>query len=80
MPFGREIGGFILTVSGLRNFYFLPHFYDMRLGYKGDVFFFMSKNERRVSMFMYGNHSFNVHTCTFSQGYRFFLMRVNGGG
>lgn len=45
----------MLTVSGLKNFYFLPHFHDMRCGYarimeiirtnyhrdpyKGDVFF-----------------------------------------
>jgi IS66 Orf2 like protein. len=23
----------MLTVSGLKNFYYLPHFYDMRCGY-----------------------------------------------
>lgn len=33
MPSGRKIGGFMLTVLGLRNFYFLPHFHDMCCGY-----------------------------------------------
>lgn len=49
----------MLAVSGLKNFYYLPHFHDMRCcyslimkairmsyhhnPYNGDVFFFMSK-------------------------------------
>lgn len=82
----------MLTVSGLKNFYFLPHFHDMRCGYarimeiirmnyhrdpyKGDVFFFMSKNERSVRMLMYEKHSFNVHTRTFAKGYRFMKIRL----
>lgn len=43
--------------------------------YKGDVFFFMPKNERSVRMVMYEKHAFNVHTCTFSKGYRFMKIR-----
>lgn len=55
--FGRKVGGSMLTISGLENFYYLPHFHDMRCGYshileiirmnyrrkhyKGNVFFFM---------------------------------------
>lgn len=27
---GREIGGFMLTITGLKNFYYLPSFHDMR--------------------------------------------------
>ena len=81
----------MLTVSDLKNFYYLPHFHDMRCGYarimevirmsyhrnpyKGDVFFFMSKNERSVRMVMYDKHAFNVHTCTFAKGYRFMKIR-----
>ena len=58
----------MLTISGLKNFYYLPHFHDMRYGYsrileiirmsyhrdpyKGDVYFFMSKNERSVRIYM----------------------------
>lgn len=26
VPVGREVGGIMLTVSGLKNFYFLPYF------------------------------------------------------
>lgn len=82
----------MLTVSGLKNFYFLPHFHDMRCGYarilevirisyhrnpyKGDVFFFMSKNERTVRMLMYEKHAFNVHSCTFAKGYRFMKIKI----
>ncbi|WP_321332048.1 IS66 family insertion sequence element accessory protein TnpB [uncultured Bacteroides sp.] len=66
----------MLTVSGLKNFYYLPHFHDMRCGYarimevirmsyhrnpyKGDVFFFMSKNERSVRMVMYERKSLPI--------------------
>ena len=56
----------MLTISGLRNFYFLPNMTDMRCGYNrimeivrtvygrdpydGDVYFYMSKNQRTVRM------------------------------
>lgn len=68
VSFDRKVGGFMLTISGLKNFYYLPHFHDMRYGYscileiirmsyhrdpyKGDVYFFMSKNERSVRIYM----------------------------
>ena len=38
-------------------------------------FFFMSRNERSVSMVMYDKHAFNVHTCTFAKGYFFMKIR-----
>lgn len=72
-PIGREIGG------------------DMRCGYarimevirmsyhrnpdQGDVFFFMSKDERSVRMVMYEKQAFNINTCTFTKGYRFMKIR-----
>jgi len=43
--------------------------------YKGDVFFFMSKNERSVRMVMYDKHTFNVYTCYFVKEYRFVKIR-----
>ena len=65
ISFGREAGSFMLTVSGLKNFYFLSHFHDMRCGYsrimevirmsyhrnpyQGDVFFFMSKGKHSIA-------------------------------
>lgn len=33
VPFDREFGGSILTISELKYFYFLPHFHDMRCSY-----------------------------------------------
>lgn len=73
----------MLAVSGLKNFYYLPHFHDMRCcyslimkairmsyhhnPYNGDVFFFMSKNERSLRMVMYEKHSFNIHTVFFER-------------
>lgn len=44
--------------------------------YTGDVFFFMSKDERSVHMLLYEKHFFNVHTRTFSKGYRFMKLKV----
>ena len=62
----RETGGAMLTISGLKNFYYIPGVTDMRCGYSrllqivkqmthhdpynGDVFVFMSKNRRKVKM------------------------------
>ena len=61
----------MLTISGLRNFYFLPNMTDMRCGYNrimeivrtvygrdpydGDVYFYMSKNQRTVRMVVSGH-------------------------
>lgn len=60
-----EVGGFMLSVTGLNNFYFLKDFHDMRCKYEralsiihqqlnrepeaGDVFIVMSKDMRKVS-------------------------------
>ena len=62
----REFGGAMLTISGLKRFYYIPGVTDMRCGYSrllqivkqmthhdpynGDVFVFMSKDRRKVKM------------------------------
>ncbi|RGC86642.1 hypothetical protein DW640_02805 [Bacteroides sp. AM23-12] len=72
----------MLTITGLKNFYFLLGMNDMRCGYhrimeivktrfgrktnEGDVFFYMSKDHRKVRMVYYERNSFNFYTKTFA--------------
>ena len=63
----------MLTISGLKRFYYIPGMTDMRCGYNrllqivkqmthhdpynGDVFVFMSKDRRKVKMVHFENHA-----------------------
>lgn len=76
----------MLTLSGLKKFYFLPNFHDMRCKaprvaeivrnkyhrdpLNGDVYIFMSRNCRRVRMIHYENHAYYLHEKTFVYGNR----------
>lgn len=80
----------MLTISGLKNFYYVPGVTDMRCGYNrllqivrqmthndpynGDVFVFMSKDRRKVKMVHFENHAYYVHEKVFTEGYRFMLL------
>ena len=80
----------MLTISGLRNFYYLPHFHDMRCKapriseiirsryhrdpHNGDVYIFMSKDQHKVKMIHYEYHAYCLHEKSFTDGYRF--MRI----
>ena len=71
----------MLSITGLHNFYFLPHFHDMRCKARrisdmirvkyhrdplnGDVYVFMSKDQTKVKMIHYENHAFYVHEGTY---------------
>ena len=86
----REAGGPMLTISGLKNFYYIPGVTDMRCGYSrllqivkqmthhdpynGDVFVFMSKDRRKVKMVHFENHAYYIHEKVFTHGYRFMLL------
>ena len=77
----------MLSINGLHNFYFLPHLHDMRCKaprifeiirakyhrdpLNGDVYIFMSKDQRRVKMVHYENHAFYVHEKSFTKDYKF---------
>ena len=77
----------MLSITGLHNFYFLPHFHDMRCKARrvsemirakyhrdplnGDVYIFMSKDQTKVKMIHYENHAFYVHEKSFVDGYKF---------
>lgn len=80
----------MLTINGLRNFYFLPHFHDMRCKapriseiirsryhrdpFNGDVYIFMSKDRRKVKMIHFENHAYYLHEKSFTDGYRFIRL------
>ncbi len=86
----REAGGPMLTISGLKRFYYIPGVTDMRCGYSrllqivkqmthhnpynGDVFVFMSKDRRKVKMVHFENHAYYIHEKVFTDGYSFMLM------
>ena len=81
----------MLTISGLKQFYFVPDINDMRCGaqrllqivkhkhhlstHNGNVFIFMSKNRRTVKMVNFEDNAYYVHQKTFAPGYTF--MRLN---
>ena len=81
----------MLTISGLKKFYFVPNINDMRCGahrlleivkhkynlktHNGDVFIFMSKNQRTVKMVNYEEHAYYVHQKTFAPGYCFMKLK-----
>ena len=86
----------MLTLSGLKKFYFLPNFHDMRCKaprvaeivrnkyhrdpLNGNVYIFMSRNCRRVRMIHYENHAYYLHEKTFVDGYRFVQVKFTGDG
>ncbi|MBQ0096166.1 MAG: IS66 family insertion sequence element accessory protein TnpB [Bacteroidales bacterium] len=83
----------MLTISGLRNFYFIPEFTDMRCKaprvleivhrrfgrepYDGDVFIFMSRNRKKLRMVHFEDNAYYLHEKSFVKGYRY--MRVEYG-
>jgi hypothetical protein len=80
----------MLTISGLKRFYYIPGMTDMRCGYNrllqivkqmthhdpynGDVFVFMSKDRRKVKMVHFENHAYYIHEKVFTDGYSFMLL------
>ena len=91
---GREIGGSMLSVTGLNHFYYVRDFTDMRCKHSrilsiirerlhrepsdGDVFIVMSKNRRIVRMFTYDHRSYSLFEKKFVAGYQFMKVERNG--
>ena len=94
MPADREIGGIMLSVTGIHHFYYLRDFTDMRCKHSrilsvireqlhrepagGDVFIVMSKNRRIVRMFTYDNRSYSLFEKKFVSGYQFMKVIRRG--
>ena len=86
----------MLTISELRNFYFVPKFTDMRCKaprmleiihsrfgrdpYNGDVFIFMSKDRRRLRLIHFEDHAFYMHEKSFTQGYKYMKIQYADDG
>jgi transposase len=84
---GRETGGLMLSINGLHNFYYLPELHDMRCKAQriceiirgryhrdplnGDVYMFMSKDQRKVHMIHYERNAYYLHEKSFIKGYKF---------
>ena len=84
---GRETGGLMLSINGLHNFYYLPELHDMRckaqriceiirgryhrVPLNGDVYIFMSKDQRKVRIIHYEHNAYYLHEKSFIKGYKF---------
>ncbi|MEG1726141.1 MAG: IS66 family insertion sequence element accessory protein TnpB [Anaerovoracaceae bacterium] len=82
-----EFGGFMLSITGLNQFYYLRGFHDMRCKYErvlsiihqqlncepkdGDVFIVMSKDHRLIRLFSYDRRSYSLYERRFVPGYKF---------
>ena len=94
VPYGRETGGVMLSVTGLNHFYYVRDFTDMRCKHSrvlsiirerlhreprdGDVFIVMSRNRRIVRMFSFDNRSYSLFEKKFVAGYQFMKVERNG--
>ncbi|ADV43954.1 hypothetical protein Bache_1976 [Bacteroides helcogenes P 36-108] len=88
---GEEVGGLMLSATGMDRFYYLRNFHDFhcknsralsiihrqlnRVSEKDEVFIVISKGRRKVRLFVYDNRSFSLYEQYFMPGYRF--MRVS---
>lgn len=86
----------MLTINGLRKFYFLPLFHDMRCKapriteiirshynrdpLNGDVYIFMSKDCKKVKMVHFENHAYYLHEKTYVRGYSFMRISFDRSG
>lgn len=91
---GGEAGGAMLNVTGMNRFYYLRNFHDMRCKYErvlsvihqqlnrepeeDEVFIVMSKDRRKVRLFVYDHRSFSLYEKRFSSGYKFMQVCRQG--
>ena len=84
----------MLTISGLKRFFFLPRFNDMRCKaqtiseiirsrynhdpHNGDVYVFMSKNCRRIRLIHYEKNAYYLHEKTFVNDCTFVKIKEEG--
>ncbi len=90
----REIGGSMLSVTGLNRFFYLRDFTDMRCKHSrvlsvireqlhrepsnGDVFIVMSRDRRIVRLFTYDNRSYSLFEKKFVAGHQFMKVEREG--
>ena len=90
----REVGGAMLSVTGINRFYYLRDFTDMRCKHSrvlsiireqlhrepsdGDVFIVMSRDRRIVRLFTYDNRSYSLFEKKFMSGHQFVKVERDG--
>lgn len=90
----REVGGLMLSVTGLNRFFYLRDFTDMRCKHSrvlsiireqlhrepndGDVFIVMSKDRRIVRLFTYDKRSYSLFEKKFVAGHQFMKVEREG--
>ena len=90
----REIGGSMLSVTGINRFYYLRDFTDMRCKHSRvlsiireqlhrepsdrDMFIVMSRDRRIVRMFTYDNRSYTLFEKKFVATHQFLKVDHNG--
>ena len=90
----REVGGSMLSVTGINRFFYLRDFTDMRCKYSrvlsvireqlhrepndGDVFIVMSRDRRIVRLFTYDNRSYSLFEKKFVAGHQFMKVEREG--
>ena len=90
----REVGGAMLSVTGINRFYYLRDFTDMRCKHSrvlsiireqlhrepsdGDVFIVMSRDRRIVRLFTYDNRSYSLFEKKFMSGHQFMKVERDG--
>lgn len=84
---GGETGGPMLNITGIKRFYYLRNFHDMRCKYDrvlsiihqqlnrepavDEFFIVMSKDRRRIRLFSFDRRSFSLYEKRFNAGYKF---------
>ena len=92
--FDREVGGLMLSVTGINRFFYLRDFTDMRCKHSrvlsiireqlhreptdGDVFIVMSRDRRIVRLFTYDNRSYSLFEKKFVAGHQFMKVEREG--
>ena len=90
----REVGGSMLSVTGINRFFYLRDFTDMRCKHSrvlsiireqlhrepcdGDVFIVMSRDRRIVRLFTYDNRSYSLFEKKFVAGHQFMKVEREG--
>ena len=90
----REVGGLMLSVTGINRFFYLRDFTDMRCKHSrvlsvireqlhreptgGDVFIVMSRDRRIVRLFTYDNRSYSLFEKKFVAGHQFMKVEREG--
>lgn len=83
----------MLEINGIKRFYFIPQFHDMRCKYdrvlsiireqflrepeQDEVFIFMSKDRRKIRLFNYDRRSASLYEKRLSPHYKFMKVEWN---